>query len=244
MSDDNKGPQERPQAPQDENQVIAERRAKLKALRERGQAYPNDFRRGALAAELHDAHGAKNAAQLEQANVEVAVAGRMMLKRVMGKASFATLQDMSERIQLYVTRDSIGEQAYEEFKHWDLGDIVGASGTLFKTRTGELTVKATELRLLAKALRPLPEKFHGLIDQEQRYRQRYVDLITTPESRRVFIMRSKIVQAVREFFVARGYLEVETPMMQLIPGGAAARPRSSTEPGSSQRWRGGWCSNA
>ncbi|HKE42080.1 MAG TPA: lysine--tRNA ligase [Casimicrobiaceae bacterium] len=224
MSDDNNGPEQRPQAPQDENQVIAERRAKLKALRERGQAYPNDFRRGALAADLHDAHGAKNAAQLEQTNVQVAIAGRMMLKRVMGKASFATLQDMSERIQLYVTRDSIGERAYEEFKHWDLGDIVGASGTLFKTRTGELTVKATELRLLAKALRPLPEKFHGLIDQEQRYRQRYVDLITTPESRRVFIMRSKIVQAVREFFVARGYLEVETPMMQLIPGGAAARP--------------------
>ncbi|HXX85308.1 MAG TPA: lysine--tRNA ligase [Casimicrobiaceae bacterium] len=210
--------------PQDESQVIAERRAKLKALRERGQAYPNDFRRDAVAADLHGAHDAKSATELEQARVEVAIAGRMLLKRVMGKASFATLQDMSGRIQLYVTRDAIGEDAYEGFKHWDLGDIVGARGTLFKTRTGELTVKATEVRLLTKALRPLPEKFHGLIDQEQRYRQRYVDLIVTPEARRVFMMRSRIIQAIREFFVARDYLEVETPMMQLIPGGAAARP--------------------
>ena len=210
--------------PQDESQVIAERRAKLKALRERGQAYPNDFRRDALAADLHQAHDAKSASELEPAHVEVSIAGRMLLKRVMGKASFATLQDMSGRIQLYVTRDAIGEEAYEGFKHWDLGDIVGARGTLFKTRTGELTVKATELKLLTKALRPLPEKFHGLIDQEQRYRQRYVDLIVTPEARRVFMMRSKIIQAIREFFVALGYLEVETPMMHVIPGGAAARP--------------------
>jgi lysyl-tRNA synthetase class 2 len=210
--------------PQDENQVIAERRAKLKALRERSQAYPNDFRRDALAGDLHEAHGAKSAGELEHSSAEVAVAGRMLLKRVMGKASFATLLDMSGRIQLYVTRDAIGDEAYERFKHWDLGDIVGARGALFKTRTGELTIKATEVRLLTKALRPLPEKFHGLVDQEQRYRQRYVDLITSPESRRVFVMRSRIVQTIREFFVARGFLEVETPMMQVIPGGAAARP--------------------
>src|ERR1700692_3604477 len=148
----------------------------------------------------------------------------MLLKRVMGKASFATLQDMSGRIQLYVTNDHAGTETHDAFKRWDLGDIVGARGLLFKTRTGELTVKVSDLRLLSKALRPLPEKFHGLTDQEQKYRQRYVDLITSPETRRVFVARSKIVQAMREFFVARGYLEVETPMMHPIPGGAAARP--------------------
>src|SRR5215472_369758 len=224
MSDDDKKSPAEGAAPRDENQIIAERRAKLRALRERGHAYPNDFRRDALASELHDAHGAKTPEQLEAAAANVAVAGRMLLKRVMGKASFATLQDMSGRIQLYVTRDAAGEDAYEAFKHWDLGDIVGARGMLFKTRTGELSVRVTDLHLLAKALRPLPEKFHGLTDQEQKYRQRYVDLITSPESRRVFQMRSRIVQAMREFFVGRGYLEVETPMMQPIPGGATARP--------------------
>src|SRR5215471_15945804 len=224
MSEDDKKSPAEGAAPRDENQIIAERRAKLRALRARGHAYPNDFRRDALASELHDAHGAKTPEQLEAAATNVAVAGRMLLKRVMGKASFATLQDMSGRIQLYVTRDAAGEDAYEAFKHWDLGDIVGARGTLFKTRTGELSVRVTDLHLLAKALRPLPEKFHGLTDQEQKYRQRYVDLITSPESRRVFGIRSRIVQALREFFVGRGYLEVETPMMQPIPGGAAARP--------------------
>ncbi len=208
----------------DENQIIAERRAKLRALRERGCAYPNDFQRDALAAALHEAHDSQSGQVLEQARLTVAVAGRMVLKRVMGKASFATLQDMSGRIQLYITSDAVGAQVYEEFKHWDLGDIVGARGALFKTRTGELSVRVTEIRLLVKALRPLPEKFHGLTDQEQRYRQRYVDLMTSAETRRVFVVRSQIVQAVREFFVARGYLEVETPMMHPIPGGAAARP--------------------
>ena len=157
-------------------------------------------------------------------HITVSVAGRMMLKRVMGKACFAALQDMSGRIQLYVTQDAVGVQALEAFKHWDLGDLVGATGTLFKTRTGELSLRVSALRLLAKALRPLPEKFHGLADQELRYRQRYVDLITNPDARRVFVMRSRIVQTIREFFVARGYLEVETPMMHPIPGGAAARP--------------------
>ncbi|HEX9278470.1 MAG TPA: lysine--tRNA ligase [Casimicrobiaceae bacterium] len=211
-------------ARENENQIIAERRAKLRLMRERGPAYPNDFRRDALAGALHEAHDAKTNDALEAAPVAVAVAGRMMLKRVMGKASFATLQDMTGRIQLYITNDAVGVETHEAFKHWDLGDIVGAKGTLFKTRTGELSIRVKELRLLAKALRPLPEKFHGLTDQEQKYRQRYVDLITSAESRRVFIARSQIVQAMREFFVSRGYLEVETPMMHPIPGGAAARP--------------------
>ena len=142
----------------------------------------------------------------------------------MGKACFATLQDMSGRVQLYVTMDGVGADTLEQFKHWDLGDIVGATGPLFKTKTGELSVRCDAIRLLAKALRPLPEKFHGLSDQEQTYRQRYVDLITNPASRDTFVKRSQIVQAIREFFVARGYLEVETPMMHSIPGGAAARP--------------------
>jgi len=208
----------------DENQIVAERRAKLAALRASGNAYPNDFRRDALAADLHAAHGNTGNAELEPAGIRAAVAGRMMLKRVMGKACFATLQDMSGRIQLYVTMDGVGPERLDAFKHWDLGDIVGATGTLFKTKTGELSVKCNSIRLLSKALRPLPEKFHGLTDQEQKYRQRHVDLITNPASREVFVKRSRIVQAIREFFVERGYLEVETPMMHPIPGGAAARP--------------------
>jgi len=207
-----------------ENQSIAERRAKLAALRAQGQAFPNDFRRDALAADLHGAHDAKSNDELEAQALAVAVAGRMMLKRVMGKACFATIQDMSGRIQLYVTLDAVGAEALDAFKHWDLGDLVAARGSLFKTKTGELSIKVREIRLLAKALRPLPEKFHGLADQEQRYRQRYVDLLTNPDARRTFVARSQIVQSIREFFVARGYLEVETPMMHPIPGGAAARP--------------------
>jgi lysyl-tRNA synthetase class 2 len=210
--------------PQDENQIIAERRAKLTALRAQGHAYPNDFRRDVLAGDLRANYDGKANEELESLRVAATVAGRMMLKRVMGKACFATLQDMSGRIQLYVTLDALGANALDAFKHWDLGDLVGATGTLFKTKTGELSVKVTAIRLLAKALRPLPEKFHGLTDQEQRYRQRYVDLITNPASRDVFIKRWQIVQAMREFFVGRGYLEVETPMMHPIPGGAAARP--------------------
>ena len=209
---------------QDENQIIAERRAKLAELRRAGLAYPNDFRRDSLAADLHAMHGAEGNDTLEPKALRVAVAGRMMLKRVMGKACFATLQDTSGRIQLYVTLDGVGAPALEAFKHWDLGDIVGASGTLFRTKTGELSVKCDSVRLLSKALRPLPEKFHGLADQEQKYRQRHLDLITNPASREVFVKRSQIVQAIREFFVARGFLEVETPMMHPIPGGAAARP--------------------
>jgi len=211
-------------APQDENQIIAERRGKLAAMRERGAAYPNDFARDALAGDLHARYDALDNAALEPQAIRASVAGRMMLKRVMGKACFATLQDMSGRIQLYVTLDGVGAATLEAFKHWDLGDIVGATGTLFKTKTGELSVKCDGVRLLAKALRPLPEKFHGLTDTEQKYRQRYVDLITNEHSRRVFRQRSQIVQAIREFFVERGYLEVETPMLHPIPGGAAARP--------------------
>jgi lysyl-tRNA synthetase, class II len=208
----------------DDNQIIAERRGKLATLRAGGQAYPNDFRRDALAEALHTAHDATPNEKLEPQALCAAVAGRMVLKRVMGKACFATVQDMSGRIQLYVTLDGVGADTLDGFKHWDLGDIVGATGTLFKTRTGELSLKCDSVRLLAKALRPLPEKFHGLTDQEQKYRQRYVDLITNPSSRDVFVKRSQIVQAIREFFVTRGYLEVETPMMHPIPGGAAARP--------------------
>ena len=209
---------------QDTNQIVEERRAKLRELRAQGNAFPNDFRRRHLAADLHRDYDARSNEELEQLKVEVTVAGRMMLKRVMGKASFATIQDMSGRIQIYVTNDVTGEAVHAAFKHWDLGDIVGATGTLFKTKTGELTVKATIVRLLAKSLRPLPEKFHGLADQESKYRQRYLDLITNPETQRVFKTRSRMIQTMREFFVARGYLEVETPMMQPIPGGAVARP--------------------
>jgi len=220
---DNKSPVA-PAVAVDENQIIAERRGKLAALRAQGQAYPNDFRRDALAADLHAEHDPSGNDALEPRAIAVAVAGRMVLKRVMGKACFATLQDMSGRIQLYVTMDGVGPERLDAFKHWDLGDIVGATGTLFKTKTGELSVKCNSIRLLSKALRPLPEKFHGLTDQEQKYRQRHVDLITNPASREVFVKRSRIVQAIREFFVERGYLEVETPMMHPIPGGAAARP--------------------
>jgi len=214
--------QEKPQ--QDENQIIAERRAKLAELRAAGNAFPNDFERKDLAADLHTAYGAKSNEELEPAGIAAAVAGRLMLKRVMGKASFAALQDMSGRIQLYITNDSTGPAAHEAFKHYDLGDILGARGTVFKTRTGELSLRVTELRLLAKALRPLPEKFHGLADQEAKYRQRYVDLIMSEETRRAFHVRSRIIGEIRAFMVAKGFLEVETPMMHPIPGGAAARP--------------------
>ena len=221
MATDTKPPGE---PPQEENQIVAERRAKLAKLREKGQAFPNDFRRKDLAGDLHAAHDAKTKEELEPAGITASVAGRMLLKRVMGKAAFATLQDMSGRIQLYVKKDIVGDEVLEAFKHWDLGDILGAEGHLFKTNTGELSIEVSTLRLLTKSLRPLPEKFRGLTDMEARYRQRYVDLITNPESRKVFETRSKLVQAMREFFVARGYLEVETPMMHPIPGGAAARP--------------------
>ncbi|GAB5605687.1 lysine--tRNA ligase [Sideroxyarcus sp. TK5] len=208
----------------DENQIIAERRSKLKALREQGIAFPNDFDRKNLAADLHAAFGEKSNDELEAELIPVAVAGRMMLKRVMGKASFATIQDVSGRMQLFISNDIIGEDAHAVFKHYDLGDILGATGVLFKTKTGELSVRVTEVRLLTKALRPLPEKFHGLTDQEQKYRQRYVDLITNEQTRKTFLIRSRIIQAIREFFARHDYLEVETPMLHPIPGGASAKP--------------------
>lgn len=209
---------------QDENQIIAERRAKLAAIREKGVAFPNDFKREHLSADLHAKYGEVEKEELEAKAIAVSVAGRMMLKRVMGKASFATVQDGAGRIQFYVSRDSVGEDVYASFKTWDMGDIIAAKGTLMKTKTGELSVQVTELRLLTKSLRPLPEKFHGLTDQETKYRQRYVDLITNEQSRNTFIKRSKIVQRLREYMVNEGYLEVETPMMHPIPGGATAKP--------------------
>jgi len=212
------------QIPQDDNQIITERRAKLAQLRETGVAFPNDFERRDYAARIHAAHGEKTKEDLEAAPVEVQFAGRMMLKRVMGKASFATLQDMGGRLQIYVANDITGEATHEAFKHWDLGDFIGATGVLFKTKTGELSVRATSVRLLSKSLRPLPEKFHGLSDQEQKYRQRYLDLITNEDARRVFATRSKIVQTIRNFMTGHDFLEVETPMMHPIPGGAAAKP--------------------
>ncbi|HET9113890.1 MAG TPA: amino acid--tRNA ligase-related protein, partial [Burkholderiales bacterium] len=210
--------------PREENQIIAERRAKLAALRETGVAFPNDFARLHFAGELQAQYAAAGKEELAATPVTVQFAGRMMLKRVMGKASFATLQDMSGQLQIYVSNDHVGADLHQEFKHWDLGDIVGATGVLFRTKTGELTVQVQNVRLLVKSLRPLPEKFHGLTDQEQTYRQRYVDLMTNDGSRQVFMTRFRIVQAIRQFMTGRGYLEVETPMMHSIPGGASAKP--------------------
>jgi lysyl-tRNA synthetase class 2 len=215
--------------PLDENQLIAERREKLKTLREaqregRGPAFPNDFKPTDHAAPLHRLHGEKDAPALEAEGAQVRIAGRMMLKRVMGKASFATLQDQTGRIQVYVTRDSVGEEAYAAFKHWDLGDILAAEGKLFKTRTGELSVHVSTVRLLTKSLRPMPDKFHGVADQEVKYRQRYVDLMTDEAARHRFMARSKAISGIREFMVEHHFLEVETPMLHPIPGGANARP--------------------
>jgi len=217
------------QEEKDENSIIAERRAKLTALREQGIAFPNDFKPQHKSADLHDQHGQAEREHLEAHPVHVVVAGRMMLKRVMGKASFATIQDASGlradgRIQLYITNESIGEAAHDAFKHYDIGDILGAEGTLFKTKTGELSVKVTTLRLLTKSLRPLPDKFHGLSDQETKYRQRYVDLIMNEETRRTFKARTAAMSSIRRFMDSHDFMEVETPMLHVIPGGAAAKP--------------------
>ena len=209
---------------QDENQLIAERREKLKAIRARGIAFPNDFKPADHAAPLLAAHGEKETEALAAEAIPARIAGRMMLKRVMGKASFATLQDSTGRIQIYVTRDAVGEEVYADFKHWDLGDIVAAEGTVFKTRTGELSIHATSVRLLTKSLRPMPDKFHGMADQEQKYRQRYVDLMMDEQARNRFVARSKAVSSIREFMVSHDFLEVETPMLHPIPGGANAKP--------------------
>lgn len=208
----------------DDNQIMAERREKLRALREQGVAYPNDFRPTHQAAALQSAYAEATKETLEAEALDVAVAGRMMLKRVMGKASFATVQDGSGQIQFFVTPADVGESTYDAFKKWDLGDIVAARGVLFRTNKGELSVRCTELRLLSKALRPLPDKFHGLADQEMRYRQRYVDLIVTPEARKTFVARTKAISSIRRFMSDAEFMEVETPMLHPIPGGAAAKP--------------------
>jgi len=216
-------------APVDENQLIAERRDKLKVLRERqtqglGVAFPNDYKPAHHAQALHELHGDKTPEVLVEEGHFVKVAGRMMLKRVMGKASFATLQDSSGRLQIYVIRDDVSEGIYADFKHWDLGDIVACEGKLFKTRTGELSIHASSIRLLTKSLRPMPDKFHGIHDQEIKYRQRYIDLMTDETSRKRFVARSQAVSGIRAFMVQHGFLEVETPMLHPIPGGANAKP--------------------
>jgi lysyl-tRNA synthetase class 2 len=208
----------------DTNELIAQRRSKLDALRSHGIAFPNDFRRDALAAPLHAQYEHLSEPELEATPISIKVAGRMMTRRMMGKASFVTLQDMSGRIQLYVRQDGISDESYEAFKQWDLGDIIGAEGILFKTKTGELSVRVRAIRLLTKSLRPLPDKYHGLADQELRYRQRYLDLISNDSARKTFLIRSKIVDVIRDFLKEHEFLEVETPMMQVLPGGAAARP--------------------
>jgi lysyl-tRNA synthetase class 2 len=216
-------------AHQDDNQLMVERQGKLAALRAAGIAFPNDIKPENRAEALFAQYDSKTKEELEPLAVTVSVAGRMMLKRVMGKASFATLQDASfgpsgGRIQVYINNEGVGEDIHNAFKHWDLGDIVWAKGTLFKTKTGELSIHATGIRLVTKSLRPLPDKFHGMADQEVKYRQRYVDLITDESARKRFMSRSKAVSGIREFMVANDFLEVETPMLHPIPGGANAKP--------------------
>jgi lysyl-tRNA synthetase class 2 len=210
---------------EEDNKIVAERREKLAQLRAAGNAYPNDFNRTHITQQLDAAHGEKSAEALEQEQVQATIAGRLMLKRVMGKASFAVLQDHAGRLQIYVSDDHTGKVNHAAFKHMDLGDIIGVSGLLFRTQKGELTLRAHELRLLVKSLRPLPEKWHGLADQESRYRQRYLDILMNESSRWVFAVRSRVIAAIREYMSrTTNYVEVETPMLQPIPGGAAARP--------------------
>jgi lysyl-tRNA synthetase class 2 len=213
----------------DENQLMAERREKLKQIRElqsqgHGVTFPNDFKPSDRAADLFAAHAGQTPEGLLEQGSTASVAGRMMLKRVMGKASFCTLQDSTGRIQIYVKGDDVGEEVYARFKHWDLGDIVAAEGKVFKTRTGELSIHASSVRLLTKSLRPMPDKFHGIADQEVKYRQRYIDLMMDEEARKRFTARSRAVSGIREFMVAHHFLEVETPMLHPIPGGANAKP--------------------
>ncbi|MCI0508355.1 MAG: lysine--tRNA ligase [Gammaproteobacteria bacterium] len=219
-----KSPQDSEQA-EDTNKLIAQRREKLAALRENGNAYPNTFRRNALAGEILAKYAGYTNEQLEAEPVRVKVAGRMMTRRVMGKNSFVHLQDMSGQIQLFVARDTLPEGFYNnQFKKWDIGDIVGAEGAVFRTQTGELSIRVDEMELLTKALRPLPDKYHGLADQETKYRQRYVDLIMSDVTRNTFRIRSRVIDYVRRSLLDHGFMEVETPMMHAIPGGATARP--------------------
>ena len=207
-----------------ENELIKERRKKLSLLRSNGNAFPNYFRRTHFSYDLHIKHDGSKKEDLEKSAIYTSVSGRVMAKRVMGKASFIKLQDMTGQIQVRMERDRLPEGLYQEFKKWDVGDILGVSGALFKTNTDELTVRAEQAELLTKSLRPLPEKFHGLSDRETRYRQRYVDLIMNEDSRMVFTLRSKIITYIRSFMDERSFLEVETPMMHSIPGGAIAKP--------------------
>ncbi len=223
MSDKKHGGEGGGGEPPDENKLIAERRAKLAELRRAGAVFPNDFRRDALAGQLHEAYGARSEEWLSANPTRVQVGGRLMFKRVMGKASFAKLADRTGQIQLFLQAETLGG-AYEAFKAYDIGDILGAGGVLFRTKTGELSVRVDALRLLVKSLRPLPDKWHGLADTETRYRQRYVDLIVSEHSRQVFRTRTRIIRYLRDFLDALDFLEVETPMMQPIPGGASARP--------------------
>jgi lysyl-tRNA synthetase class 2 len=208
----------------DENEIIAQRRAKLSAIRKTGQAFPNDFHPDSQALTLHAAHGEKSKEELAEAALTVSVAGRVVLRRIMGKASFVTLQDTTGRIQLYIRQNDLGQEVYDDFKQWDIGDIIGGVGTLMKTNKGELSVQLSSIRLVTKSLRPLPEKHKGLVDKETRYRQRYLDLIMSEESREIFVKRSKVVDGIRRYFMDLDFMEVETPMMQAIPGGAAAEP--------------------
>lgn len=224
MSETNVDTHDPAELEQHENEQIHQRKAKLAALREQGQAYPNHFKRTALAGDCHAQYDDWDADAFSKDPVPVKVAGRMMLRRIMGKASFTHIQDMTGQIQLYIARDLCPEGVYEQFKTWDLGDIVGAEGELFKTKTGELSVKVHKLHLLTKALRPLPDKYHGLADQEQRFRQRYLDLIVNTKARRIFQIRSQVVEKLRAFLNSAGFMEVETPMMQSQPGGAVAKP--------------------
>ena len=207
-----------------ENDLILQRRAKLDALRKKGIAYPNTFRRDSLSGDLRNQYKEASKEELEEKSIQVTVAGRIMLQRIMGKASFITIQDMEGQIQAYIRSNDLPEGQYEDFKTWDLGDIVGVSGQLFLTKTGELTVHADSIEMLTKSLRPLPEKHSGLVDTEQRYRKRYLDLITNPDSLDIFKKRSQIVSSIRDFFIKNNYLEVETPMMHSVLGGAAAKP--------------------
>lgn len=207
-----------------ENEQIVNRKSKLAALSAKANAYPNNFRRDSLADGLHALYNSETAESLHTKNIPVKIAGRMLTRRVMGKASFATLQDMSGKIQIYVRQNDLPEGIYDQFLDWDLGDILGVEGLVFKTKTGELSIKVQQISLLVKSLRPMPEKFHGLVDHETRYRQRYLDLMVNTESRKIFQIRSQLVASMRRFFTQHGFWEVETPMMQVIPGGATARP--------------------
>lgn len=208
----------------DTHDLIEQRRAKLAEWRKKGGAFPSGYHRDSLAADLLKTHAEKTEPELEANPIAVKIAGRIMTRRLMGKASFTHILDMSGRMQLYIRQDDVTPEVYEEFKQWDLGDIIGAEGFLFRTKTGELSVKVKKIQLLSKALRPLPDKFHGLTDQETRYRQRYLDLIANEETRKIFLTRSKIVEVIRQFLTEQNFLEVETPMMQVLPGGAAAKP--------------------